>query len=158
MKEKPIKTCTGLNCPERICSECQVGRSIKSTGEYTSQFICNNCQESFVGNPCTAGEKNWKELDEITETINNTKYVEAKLVKELLKEKCCLGGCGDINCEHCGEETIMDKSLRHYNFIQAKKKEDILANIEWSKSPPIPIPPHAPERSRFIKSLKRLLG
>ena len=29
----------------------------------------------------------WKELDEITETINNTKYVEAKLVKELLKEK-----------------------------------------------------------------------
>lgn len=87
MKEKPIKTCTGLNCPERICSECQVGRSIKSTGEYTSQFICNNCQESFVGNPCTAGEENWKELDEITETINNTKYVEAKLVKELLKSE-----------------------------------------------------------------------
>jgi len=29
----------------------------------------------------------WKELDEITETINNTKYVEAKLVKELLKSE-----------------------------------------------------------------------
>ena len=59
-----------------------------------------------------------------------------------MKEKCCMGGCGDINCEHCSmkEETIMDKSLRHHNYIAAKKKEDILANIEWSKSPPIPTP------------------
>jgi len=32
------------------------------------------------------------------------------------------------------EETIMDKSLRHYNFIQAKKKQDIIDGINWANS------------------------
>jgi len=32
------------------------------------------------------------------------------------------------------EETIMDKSLRHYNYIQAKKKADIGDGFRWSNS------------------------
>ena len=32
------------------------------------------------------------------------------------------------------EETIMDKSLRYYNFIQAKKLCDIEDGINWSKN------------------------
>lgn len=37
--------------------------------------------------------------------------------------------------------TIMEKSLQHYNYINAKKLEDIKANIIWSKSknPKLPI-------------------
>ena len=103
MKQKPIKTCTGLNCPERICSECQKGH-YRASSSVEGVYFCSNCGNEWKGNPCTAGikyttdeeeaeydklagEKNWKELDEITETINNTKYIEAKLVKELLKSE-----------------------------------------------------------------------
>ena len=25
------------------------------------------------------------------------------------KEKCCLGGCGDINCEHCGLKKLNNR-------------------------------------------------
>ena len=89
----------------------------------------------------------WKELDEITETINNTKYVEAELVKELLKEKCCMGGCGDINCEHCKEETIMDKALRHYNYLHSKKLCDKIDDINWANSKnSVIISPHKPTK------------
>jgi len=76
MKQKLTKNCTGLNCPERICSKCQVGHSREVANEV---YQCSNCHELFIGNPCTAGikyttneeeaeyDKNWagKKFDEL---------------------------------------------------------------------------------------------
>jgi len=50
------------------------------------------------------------------------------------------------------EETIMDKALRHYNFVQSKKKADIEDGFLWSNDKnSVKIPPYKPikvERNR----------
>jgi len=60
MKDKPIKNCLGLDCPDKICRKCQVGNCV--INGWDTKYICSHCSKEFVGNPCTAGEReDWEE-------------------------------------------------------------------------------------------------
>ena len=48
-----------MECPERICSKCQLGYSIREFNIDGGYFTCSHCKKEFVGNPCTAGEKKY---------------------------------------------------------------------------------------------------
>jgi len=60
-----IKNCLGLDCPDKICRNCQIGHSVEGTSPLENEiFICSYCKFPFIGNPCTAGEKldnDWEE-------------------------------------------------------------------------------------------------
>jgi len=89
-----------MECPERICSKCQVGHAVAVTAnEGTSYYACSNCKSEFVGNPCTAGEKeDWeKKFDKLSDgqglhyvcdgkTCNCDDIVKS-FIKELLKSE-----------------------------------------------------------------------
>lgn len=57
----------------------------KKPGAYDT-FDMDDVKEGRV--ECVVGDPtdSWVEIDEITETVNNTKYVEAKLAKEILSQ------------------------------------------------------------------------
>ena len=53
---KPIKSCTGIDCPERFSKCCGAPSTAISGDEGTGYFICKKCFKEFVGGACTAGE------------------------------------------------------------------------------------------------------
>lgn len=57
MNNQPIKSCLGIDCPERKSLCCGAVCTISTADEGTSCYICSECEKEFIGGKCTAGNK-----------------------------------------------------------------------------------------------------
>jgi hypothetical protein len=72
MKDKIVKTCLNIDCPERFSLCCHAGSRSASEPEIllgVPAYFCAKCGKEFKGGKCTAGEKELPNIIELTERI-----------------------------------------------------------------------------------------